>query len=140
MGFAFGTLGDLSMDFAPTVDFISKNWIIGTSLAANAWLLKRVIDLHGEKASLEAKFLTSQDKNLEFKEQITQIQKDNSELQKTISETISATGYLVAINNVAVTPRTSGYIKTINVHEGEAAKTNQILFVLNNDKNTLIFI
>lgn len=53
-------------------------------------------------------------------------------IQKTIPETISATGYLIAINSASISPRTTEYISAIKVHEGEAVKAGQVLFELNN--------
>src|SRR3990167_2201563 len=53
-------------------------------------------------------------------------------LVQSIPMTISATGNFVAINSTTLTPRASGYIKSINVHEGEAVRQGQILFKLDN--------
>ena len=44
--------------------------------------------------------------------------------------TINATGNLIAKKSTIITPRASGYIKSINFHEGETVTAGQILFQL----------
>lgn len=61
-------------------------------------------------------------------------------LIKSIPKTTTTTGDLVAIQSTIITPRASGYIKSIAVHEGENVKKGQTLFQLNDqaEKDALI--
>lgn len=59
---------------------------------------------------------------------------------KSIAKTTTTTGSLVAIESTQITPRTSGYIQSIAVHEGESVAKGQILFQLNDhaEKDALL--
>src|SRR3990167_533647 len=61
-------------------------------------------------------------------------------IQKSIPKTISTTGNLIADKSTIITPRASGYIKSIHFHEGETVKSGQILFQLDSQtqKNVLL--
>jgi len=52
-------------------------------------------------------------------------------IQQSIPQTITTTGNLIADKSTIITPRASGYIKSIHFHEGETVKAAQILFQLN---------
>lgn len=60
-------------------------------------------------------------------------------LQQSLPTTVSAPGYLIAKKSTIITPRASGYIKGIYFHEGNAVKTGDVLFQLDQQtqKNAL---
>ena len=53
--------------------------------------------------------------------------------QQSIPLTASATGYLIAKKSTTITPRISGYIKLIYIHEGQTVIVGQTLFQLDNE-------
>lgn len=60
-------------------------------------------------------------------------------IEKNIAQTTSTTGYLTADKNTMITPRASGYIKSIDFHEGAFVNAGDTLFQLNDqaEKNAL---
>ncbi len=53
---------------------------------------------------------------------------------KMLPKTIQTSGNLIADNNTIITPRVSGYIKAINVTEGQSVQAGAVLFQLDQDK------
>src|SRR3990167_382999 len=51
-------------------------------------------------------------------------------LQQTLATTVTATGSLVADKSTIITPRASGYIRSIAFQEGQTVKAGQVLFQL----------
>ena len=60
-------------------------------------------------------------------------------IQQSLPHTETTTGYLIAKQNTNITPLASGYIRSINFHEGQLVQKGDVLFQLDDDtqKNAL---
>ncbi|MDF1653700.1 MAG: efflux RND transporter periplasmic adaptor subunit [Coxiellaceae bacterium] len=54
--------------------------------------------------------------------------------QINVADSVQATGTLLPIHTTTITPKTNGYIKTINFHEGDPVKAGQLLIQLDNSQ------
>ncbi|PUA16668.1 efflux RND transporter periplasmic adaptor subunit [Glaciimonas sp. PCH181] len=69
-------------------------------------------------------------KSASINEQIAQIVRTSRAEQKTVPITVSANGYVTAINTVDVRPQIQNVVQQVHVREGQDVKANQLLFTL----------
>ena len=81
------------MTLAPVTEFVSRNWLFTILVAIIAGLAKKVFTLHEEKAFLELEVLTLKNSNSKSEadsvKRIADLETENSQLKKTISEKYS---------------------------------------------------
>ncbi|WP_447125102.1 efflux RND transporter periplasmic adaptor subunit [Glaciimonas sp. GG7] len=69
-------------------------------------------------------------------EKVPQIVRTSRAEQKTVPITVSANGYVTAINTVDVRPQIQNVVSQVHVREGQDVKANQLLFTLDARSDT----
>jgi hypothetical protein len=81
------------MSFAPLTEFVSRNWLFTILIGTIGWLLRQVLALQQEKATLKAEILSFKDTYSDTKsnslKEIAELKALNLTLQKTIDEKCS---------------------------------------------------